>query len=214
MSRRHATGLAWAAFAAAVAVSATASAADAVPADRTAFDDFRSLCVAAGGRVADSLKSADQGGWQPMATADLPKFPVTLVSGDARRQPPDHGGGLLVAGRGRYLFDGFEIRFDLCGLAAGSRDLTSGAAGWVGVDPADSYPDGSRVYLFFQDGDHRRLAAGLDSDEALAAASRTGQVWILVIGRTGASGFVAYGPVDRPSPAATPARVTARRRPQ
>ena len=213
--RRLASRLVSTAFAVATVVSAAAAADDAVPVNRTPFDDFKSLCVAAGGHAADSLKAADQGGWQAMAAADLPKFPVTLVSGDARRQPPDHGGGLLVAGRGRYLFDGVEIRFDLCGLAAEGRDLTSGVATWVGVEPADTYPDGSRVYLFLQDGDQRRAATGIDTDEALVKASRTGQVWILVIGRASNGGFVAYGPVDRPAVAVpAPPRVATHRRPQ
>jgi len=213
MSRCLAIGLGWAALVAAMTVSATAEAVDAVTVNRTPFDDFQSLCVTVGGHAADSLKAADQVGWLPMAAADLPKFPVNVVSGDARRQPPDHGAGLLVAGRGRYLFDGVEILFDLCGLAAEGHDLTSGAATWVGVEPADTYPDGSRVYLFFQDGDHHRPAGGIDTDEALSKASRAGQVWILVIGHARNGGFVAYGPIDRPPATPAPTRVAAHRRP-
>ena len=185
---------------------------------RTAFEDFQAFCVVPGARPIESLRLADGEGWLHAPTAGLPRLPVHLIEGEGRLKPPDRGAGLLIAGRGRYLFDTVEIRFRLCGITAAGRDLSVGAQAWVGVEPAEVYPDGSRVYLFFQDGDHRRAVPGaaVDAESALAKAGRIGQVWMLVIGRDGDSAggeFIAYGPLDRPAPSARSAKGTIRLNP-
>ena len=151
---------------------------------RTSFADFQALCVAGGAEPARALAAAAGAGWSPVALDSLPPFPVKILSGEARLKPADQGVGVLLAGRGRYLFDTTELRFQVCGLyaeGAAGRELAEAASAWAGVSPAETYPDKSRVYLFTGDADHRRPIANVETEGAIARAAARSPVWILIV---------------------------------
>ena len=164
---------------------------------RTSFADFQALCVAGGAEPARALAAAATASWSPVALASLPPFPVKILSGEARLKPADQGVGVLLAGRGRYLFETTELRFQVCGLyaeGAAGRELAEAASAWAGVAPAETYPDKSRVYLFTGDADHRRPIANVEAEGAIARAAARSPAWILIVAAS--NHMVALGRIE------------------
>lgn len=169
----------------------------------TPFDDFKALCLEHRGQPEESLKAADASGWMQMPPQMRRDFPYPVVSGAFRLKSTEEDFEALIAGQGRFQLNLQRLSFNVCGLLQAppaDRTLVAAVQDWVGMEPVDTFPGGSKLFLFVEEGGKRRSLAGPNIDAALARAARTGAVSIVIADQgssTSAEAFVAYGVITK-----------------
>lgn len=172
------------------------------------FADFKNICVANGGRPADSLKAAEAAGWMDVPQEPRePPYPYQTV--DVRLKSTDNDLEIFLTGPARMGFRWKELKMELCSIAQAppnDTDFVNAVEDWTGVPPAEVDPGGMRFY-FFTEQDGRHIPLSGDAEAALMRKSKSGPVSIVIIERSGATAdhaFVSYGQITKVTEAALP----------
>jgi hypothetical protein len=170
----------------------------------TPFSDFTSLCAAHRGQPDESLKAADQAGWMEVAPAMRAKQPpYPFVDAAYRVKSTTEDLEVVAAGRGRMQVNLQILNFTLCGVMQAppaDQALLTAVNDWVGLEPVDTFPDGSRIYLFVEEAGRRRSLAGRGLETALARGFKTGAISVVITQQgssTSSDAVAAYGVVTQ-----------------